>query len=51
MTDSSAKVTPKRLLRLCADGVPLLTADLPLYLAAVARGAAATKVNYLRDAR
>ena len=39
------------LLRLCADGVPLLTADLPLYLAAVARGAAATNFNHLRDAR
>ncbi len=37
------------LLRLCEEGVPLITADLSLFLAAVSRGAAALNFNHIRD--
>lgn len=42
-------LTDCALLDICANGVPLITADLSLYLAAVSRGAKALNFNHLRD--
>lgn len=42
-------LTDCALLDVCASGVPLITADLPLFLAAVGRGARALNFNHLRD--
>jgi len=44
-------LTDCALLNLCAEGVPLITADLQLFLAAVGRGAKALNLNHLRDAQ
>ena len=42
-------LTDCALLELCTDGVPLLTADLHLFLAAARRGAKVLNFNHLRD--
>lgn len=42
-------LTDCALLDLCKDGVPLITADLALFLAAAGRGAKALNFNHLRD--
>ncbi len=42
-------LTDCALLDLCAEGLPLITADLSLFLAAVSRGAKALNFNHLRD--
>jgi hypothetical protein len=42
-------LTDCTLLQLCAEGVPLLTVDLALFLAAVGRGLKAYNFNHLRD--
>jgi hypothetical protein len=42
-------LTDCTLLQLCADGTPLLTADLALYLCAAARSPHAFNFNHLRD--
>jgi len=44
-------LTDCALLNLCAEGVPLITADLQLFFAAVGRGAKALNFNHLRDAQ
>ena len=44
-------LTDCALLNLCAEGAPLITADLQLFLAAVGRGAKALNFNHLRDAQ
>jgi hypothetical protein len=44
-------LTDCALLDLCHEGTPLLTADLPLYLAAVSAGGAAVNFHHLRDAQ
>ncbi|WP_157272165.1 PIN domain-containing protein [Azohydromonas aeria] len=43
-------LTDCTLLELCDAGVPLITVDLPLFLAALSRGAKAINFNHLRDA-
>jgi hypothetical protein len=42
-------LTDCALLSLCEQGVPLITADLSLFLAAVGRGATALNFNHIRD--
>jgi hypothetical protein len=44
-------LTDCALLNLCAEGIPLITTDLHLFLAAVGRGARAINFNHLRDAQ
>ncbi len=44
-------LTDCALLEICAGGVPLVTVDLQLYLAALRKGFKALNFNHLRDAR
>ncbi len=44
-------LTDCALLELCSSGTPLMTVDLHLFLAAVAKGAKALNFNHIRDQR